>query len=105
MSPRKEPAMLVEFSIHPVDSGHMTDDVVRAVRSIIESKLKCRIGPMGTCVEGDWDTVMAALKRAHDAVAAHHDRVLTTITIDDRKSGAHSMDDAVKTVERRLVEV
>jgi uncharacterized protein YqgV (UPF0045/DUF77 family) len=44
---------------------------------------------MGTCVEGDLEQVLAAIRQCHQAVAGNHERIITTIVIDDRKNQPH----------------
>jgi uncharacterized protein (TIGR00106 family) len=94
--------MLVEFKVCPTDVTHFGKDVARVIAILEEEELAYRLGPMGTAVEGDWDTVMAAIKRCHESLMAQHGRVITTITIDDRKDRPHHLDDMVSSVERRL---
>ncbi len=40
---------------------------------------------MGTVIEGNWDRVMGLIKKCHASVSKDEARVLTSITIDDRK--------------------
>ena len=84
--------MLVQFSIVPVDRGHMGRDVAKAVDILQSTDLKFQVGPMGTCVEGDWEPIFAAIRRCHEVVAKEHERVITTITIDDRKHFHHPLE-------------
>jgi uncharacterized protein (TIGR00106 family) len=94
--------MIVEFSINPMDSTHISKDLAFLVEILEESGLSYRLGPMGTCVEGDWDQVMDTVRRCHLAMAGRHERVVTNIFIDDRKSHPHAMADMVKSVEEHL---
>jgi uncharacterized protein YqgV (UPF0045/DUF77 family) len=57
---------------------------------------------MSTCVEGDWEPALAAIRQCHQALAARHARVITTITIDDRRAGAHSLAEMVSAVESHV---
>jgi len=78
--------MLAEFTIFPVGAGtSLSAYVARAVKLVEESGLNYRVGPMGTCVEGSWDQIMALMKKCHDAVAADSERLVMHIYIDDRK--------------------
>jgi uncharacterized protein (TIGR00106 family) len=94
--------MLAEFSIFPLDETHLTRDVARVVDALEQTGVEYRLGPMGTSVEGNFDQVMAAIKTCHQAVADGHARVITTITIDDRKQGAHHLDEMISRVEKSL---
>ncbi len=94
--------MLAEFSINPMHTEHMSKDVARVIATLQATGLEYRLGPMGTCVEGDPEQVLAAIHRCHQAVAANHDRVITTIVIDDRRNQAHHLSDMVASVEQQL---
>jgi uncharacterized protein (TIGR00106 family) len=94
--------MLAEFKIYPTDETHMSKDVAQIITILDETGLNYRLGPMGTAVEGDWEQIMSAVRRCHESVARHHGRVITTITIDDRKKEPHQLDEMVKAVEHQL---
>jgi uncharacterized protein YqgV (UPF0045/DUF77 family) len=57
---------------------------------------------MFTNVEGDWDDVMALLKRCVDAVAAHAPRVSVVVKIDHRPGAQDMLHRKVASVERQL---
>jgi len=68
-------------------------DVYRAVDAAIavvaESGLPYKVNPMETTIEGEYDEVMALIKRAQEAVlAAGADRVFTLIKVDYNPSGS-----------------
>ena len=90
--------MIAEFSVHPADSIHLSKDLAHLAEILDQAGLTYRMGPMGTCVEGEWVPVMDAIGRCHQAMAAAHRRVLTTILIDDRHDHPHRLDDMVKSV-------
>jgi uncharacterized protein (TIGR00106 family) len=94
--------MIVEFNVCPTDETHFSKDVARIIKILEEEGVPYRLGPMGTALEGDWQTVMAAIQRCHDAMIAKHGRVITTITIDERKAHPHHLDEMVSSVEKRL---
>lgn len=94
--------MLAEFSVYPTDETHMSKDVAKMVEMLEEGGVNYRLGPLGTAVEGDWETVMGVIRRCHEAMLDSHSRVVTTITIDHRKDQPHHLDDMVAAVERHL---
>jgi uncharacterized protein (TIGR00106 family) len=94
--------MLAEFSINPLEAVHMSKDMAKVVEALEQTGLAYRLGPMGTCVEGTWDEIMAAIRRCHEAVGRGHERVITTIIIDDRKHEPHHLAEMVTSVEREL---
>lgn len=57
--------------------------VDEAIKVISESGVKYEVGPMETTMEGDYDELMAIVKRAQEAVvAAGSDRVVAIIKVD-----------------------
>ena len=78
--------MLVQFSIVPLDKGVSVGSEVAKVLQIIDnSGLPYKLNPMGTAVEGTWDEVMELIRSCHEETVHGSERVLTSITIDDRK--------------------
>lgn len=95
--------MLAEFSIIPLGKGSsLGDDVAKVLKIIDNSKLPYKVNPMGTVVEGSWDEVMELIRKCHTAVLKNSDRLVTNITIDDRKGRSKRIDEKVKSLERRL---
>ncbi|MEE8574282.1 MAG: MTH1187 family thiamine-binding protein [Thermodesulfobacteriota bacterium] len=77
--------MILEFSILPVGVGEsLSKHVAGIVKIVEESGLPNRTHAMGTVVEGDWDELLALVKRCHDEVLSKSPRVVTSIKIDDR---------------------
>ena len=66
------------------DGAGVADAVAPAVAALRESGLACETNAMFTNVEGEWDEVMAAVKRAVVAVAAHYPRVGLVLKADIR---------------------
>jgi uncharacterized protein (TIGR00106 family) len=94
--------MIVQFSIYPMDSTHIARDVRKVVDMLRDVGLEPQVGPIGTCVEGEWATVMPAIQECHKMMAAAHERVITTIIIDDHGLAEHTIRGAVKAVEPQL---
>jgi uncharacterized protein (TIGR00106 family) len=92
--------MLVELAITPLNTVHASREIAKVVEILKSSGLPFQVGPMGTCIEGDWDSVSAAVRRCHEAVAKNHERVMTSITIDDRKHYHHPLAETVESVSR-----
>jgi uncharacterized protein (TIGR00106 family) len=94
--------MLAEFSIYPLHAEHMSRHIARVIETLERTGLAYHLGPMSTAVEGDWDQVMEAIRRCHQLLAADHDRVVTMITIDDRKHQPHHLAEMISSVEQQL---
>jgi uncharacterized protein (TIGR00106 family) len=79
--------MIVAFSISPTtgdETGGVSEAVAAAVRVVRESGLPHETNAMFTNVEGEWDEVMAVVKRAVDVVAAVSPRVGLVLKADIR---------------------
>ena len=95
--------MLCAFSITPLgvgDSvGAQVADVVRLVR---DSGLPNETNAMFTNVEGEWDEVMALLKRCVERVADEAPRVSVVVKLDYRPGVTDMLHAKVEAIERRL---
>ncbi|WFE41781.1 MTH1187 family thiamine-binding protein [Micromonospora sp. WMMD998] len=97
--------MLIAFSITPLGVGESVGDLVAdAVRVVRESGLPNRTDAMFTTVEGEWDEVMAVVKRAVDTVAAQAPRVSLVLKADLRPGVTDALTAKVAHVEARLAE-
>ena len=96
-------SMLVEFSVVPIGAGvSISPQIAKVLKIVAESGVVYKANPMGTVLEGDWDTVMAVVRKCHDAVMKDSERALTTITIDDRKGKEARIEKKLESVEQKL---
>jgi uncharacterized protein (TIGR00106 family) len=95
--------MLVAFSVSPVGTGETVGAAVAdAIRVVRESGLPNRTDAMFTTIEGEWDEVMAVVKAATEAVAAHAGRVSLVLKADLRPGFPDMMTAKIASVERHL---
>ena len=96
--------MLVAFSVTPIgtEGPSVADDVAEAIRVVRDSGLPHRTDAMFTTIEGEWDEVMAVVKRAVDAVLERCDRVSVVLKADVRPGTTGALDDKVRAIEERL---
>jgi uncharacterized protein (TIGR00106 family) len=95
--------MLVAFSITPLGVGESVGAAVAdAVRIVRESGLPNETNAMFTNVEGDWDEVMALIRRCVDRVLEAAPRVSVVIKIDERPGFDDRLTAKVATIERHL---
>ena len=95
--------MMVELSILPIGRDiHLSKHVAEALKIVHASGLEYRLTPMGTLLLGEWEPVMSVVRRCHEAVRQHNDRVITKIKIDDLKGSEKMPEDKVKSVEKLL---
>jgi uncharacterized protein (TIGR00106 family) len=94
--------MLAEFSIIPIGKEEsLSSYVAKAIEIVHQSGLEYRINPMGTIIEGDWDVIMDLIKKCHETIKKESNRVITTITIDDRTVSGPRMDRKIRSVEEK----
>lgn len=96
--------MLVAFSVAP--SGGATDSVseavAKAVKVVRDSGLPNETNAMFTNIEGEWDEVMAVVKRAVDVLAESSPRVSLVLKADIRPGHADQLTAKVRSVEEKL---
>ncbi|MGY1899263.1 thiamine-binding protein [Nocardia gipuzkoensis] len=97
--------MIIAFSVTPlgtgVDVGRAVAEAVRVVRA---SGLPNHTDAMFTTVEGEWDEVMAVVKRATDAILAVAPRCSLVLKADIRPGVTDAITAKVEKVERYLTE-
>jgi uncharacterized protein (TIGR00106 family) len=92
--------VLLEFSLYPTDKGESVSEYVKRNLEIIdESGLPYKLGPMGTCLEGEYDEVMAVVKKCFDRMSADCGRVACQIKIDYRAGHSGRLDAKVQTLK------
>lgn len=94
----------IDLCVIPQGVGISNSEYVAACQKVLqEAGLSHRLHGWGTNVEGDWDAVMAAVKRCHEVV---HEmgapRVHTTMKIGTRTDKDQTMEDKVRSVEAKL---
>jgi uncharacterized protein (TIGR00106 family) len=97
--------VIVAISISPSggdDAGGVSEAVAEAVRVIRASGLPCETNSMFTNIEGEWDEVMAVVKRAVDVVGASSPRVGLVLKADIRPGYDGQLTAKVERIEEHL---
>ena len=95
--------LLAEFSIWPMDKGESVSAyVARALDIVDQSGLPYKLGPLGTCIEGEWPDVMAVIQKCYEELAKDSNRIACTVKMDWRKGRADRLESKVETVEKTL---
>ncbi len=98
--------MIAAFSISPSGAadqdGSVSEAVARAVRVVRESGLPNETNAMFTNVEGEWDEVMAVVKRAVAVVAEVSPRVGLVLKADIRPGYDGQLTAKVQRIEEHL---
>lgn len=93
--------MLVELSINPLGRGtHLSYDLGQILKLIDDSGIRYCLTPTGTCIEGDWEEVMALVKSCHEHARHLSTHVLTTVRIEDEEGAADKLNENIGSVER-----
>lgn len=97
--------MIVAFSISPAagdPDGGVAEAVAAAVRVVRASGLPHHTSSMFTEIEGEWDEVMAVVKRAVDVVAEVSPRVGLVLKADIRPGRTGEMTAKLDRLERAI---
>ena len=98
--------MLLAFSISPQTSdqpdGSGSQAVAAAVKVVRESGLPNETTSMFTTVEGEWEEVMAVVKRCVDAVAERTPRISLVMKADIRPGHTGQLTAKVERIEKIL---
>lgn len=86
-----------------MDKGESVGHYVARLLDVIDrSGLPYKLGPLGTCIEGDYDAVMTVIKQCHEALSADCNRIACTIKMDWRKGNDGGIEKKVKSVEQKV---
>ena len=95
---------IVDLCVVPLGVGvSVSQYVVACERILKEAGLQTQLHAYGTNIEGEWDTVFAAIKTCHETVhAMGAPRISTVIKLGTRTDRDQTMDDKVRSVEAKL---
>ena len=96
--------VIVDLCVVPVGVGTSVSRYVAACQEVLEAAgLSHSMHAYGTNIEGEWDDVMAAVKRCHEVV---HEmgapRISSTMKVGTRTDRSQSMADKVYSVQAKL---
>ncbi|REJ73498.1 MAG: thiamine-binding protein [Acidobacteria bacterium] len=96
--------VMIDLCVVPLGVGVSVSEYIAACSKVLrEAGLETHLHAYGTNVEGEWDEVMAAVKRCHEVVhAMGAPRITTTIKLGTRTDRRQSMQDKVDSVEQKL---
>ena len=98
--------VIAEISVVPI--GTCTPSVSQYVAKAIgvlgqEKNIKYKLTGMGTILEGELTAVLETVRKMHESVFGDQiQRVVTSITIDDRRDRESSVEHKIQSVLRRL---
>ncbi|MDG2307618.1 MAG: MTH1187 family thiamine-binding protein [Candidatus Binatia bacterium] len=96
--------VIVDLCVVPMGVGvSVSEHVAACVKILRGAGLRTSTHAYGTNIEGEWETVFAAIKECHERV---HEmgapRITTTIKLGTRTDRAQTLSDKVKSVEDKL---
>ena len=96
---------IVELSIVPIgiESTSMSAYVAGAIKVLEKTALQYELTAMGTIISGDLDGILKAIRQMHESCFdAGAMRVLTRISIDDRRDKKRSTEQKIRSVQEKL---
>lgn len=96
--------VIADVCIVPIGVGVSVSEYIAACeRVFVSAGLQHQLHAYGTNVEGEWDDVMAAVKRCHEVVhQMGAPRISTTVRFGTRTDRTQTMSDKVRSVEDKL---
>ncbi len=96
--------VIMDLCVVPMGVGLSVSEYVAACHVVLKKAgLKTELHAYGTNIEGEWDEVMAAVKKCHKKV--HNmgsPRITTTIKLGTRTDRQQTMEDKVASVVDKL---
>ncbi|NOZ03986.1 MAG: MTH1187 family thiamine-binding protein [FCB group bacterium] len=96
--------VIADLCVVPMGVGLSVSDYVAECERILKAAgLKIKLHAYGTNIEGDWDTVFAAIKQCH--VALHEmgcPRISSTLRFGTRTDREQTMEDKINSVQQKL---
>jgi uncharacterized protein (TIGR00106 family) len=94
---------IVDISIFPVDKeASVSPYVAKAVKIIRESGLDYQTGPMGTCIEGEFEDIMRVVSQCFENMKEESSRIYMTLKVDYRQGYSGRIAGKVKSLEEKL---
>ncbi len=96
--------VIVDLCVVPLGVGiSLSKYIAVCERVLSEAGLKTQLHAYGTNIEGEWEEVMAAVRRCHQSL---HEmgvpRISTTIKLGTRTDRSQTMQDKVRSVREKL---
>jgi len=96
--------VIVDITVIPIGVGVSLSKYVAACERVFsEAGLRTELHANGTNVEGEWDSVFAAIRRCHEVLHGMGvPRISCVIKTGTRTDRAQTMDDKVKSVRAKM---
>jgi uncharacterized protein (TIGR00106 family) len=96
--------VIADLCVVPIGVGVSVSRYVAACEKVLsDAGLSTKLHAYGTNIEGEWDAVVAAVKRCHEVVhAMGAPRVSTTLRLGTRTDRAQTIADKLRSVEEQM---
>ncbi len=96
--------VIADVCVTPVGADVSLSEYIAACQQVlIAAGLKTNMHAYGTNVEGEWDEVMAAVRRCHEVVhGMGAPRITTTIKLVTRTDKDQSIEDKMRSVREKM---
>ncbi len=96
--------VILDLCVIPMGVGVSVSEYIAACQKILKDEgLKIELHAYGTNIEGEWDMVMAAVKKCHTKIhGMGAPRITTTIKMGTRIDRQQSMADKVSSVVDKM---
>ncbi len=96
--------VIADLCVVPLGVGVSVSSYVAKCEEILKKAgLKTHLHAYGTNIEGEWDEVFAAIKECHEAIhRMGAPRISSTLKFGTRTDRAQTMEDKVRSVEKKL---
>jgi uncharacterized protein (TIGR00106 family) len=96
--------VMLDFCVVPLGVGvSVSEYISECQRVLVQHGLPHQLHPYGTVVEGEWESVFAALRECHERVhALGAPRISTSLRLGTRTDRDQTMADKLESVQRKL---
>ena len=96
--------VIADLCVVPIGVGVSVSKYIAKCEKILsEAGLKTILHSYGTNIEGEWDEVFSAVKKCHEEIhKMGAPRISTTLRVGTRTDRDQTMDDKIKSVQRKL---
>lgn len=94
--------MIADLTILPLGrSPHISTLLAEILQDIREQEVRHQLTATGTSLEGTWDQIMQAAKRAHMIARRQTPHVVTLLKIEDDAEATNPLETNVRSVEQK----
>jgi len=96
--------VIADLTVVPIGIGVSLSPYVAVCEKVLrEANVEAQLHANGTNIEGEWDIVLGAVKRCHEAVhAMGAPRIFTVLKLGTRMDRDQTMDQKVQSVQEKL---